>query len=451
MSTQPDDTMRAAAQEWHRERQGARRPLLSNSALAAIGANQNGAGSILHRPTHGPSPYVATTLPVAHAEPATVELVSAASVTMTAVRWLWNGYLARGKFHVLGGAPGCGKTTIVLALAAAITTRGRFPDGSPCGSPGNVVIWSGEDDPGDTLAPRLAAAGADMRRVFFVGEVSEGGKSRSFDPSKDTGALRDAIRKAGGAALLMVDPIVSAVAGDSHKNAEVRRALQPLADLAAEADAALIGITHFSKGTGGRDPTERITGSLAFGAFARVVMIAAKVEPKDDEPAKRIFARSKSNIGADDGGFEYELEQVEVPGHAGLFASVVRWGDPIDGSARDILAEAESVSGEEGGAMGEAESFLRSFLSDGPKTVREVDAGADAHGIAPRTLKRAKKSLGVVAEKSAFKSGWVWSLPDGGQKTPKGANFPEQENLAPLANPGPLRTADLADDGGVEV
>ena len=39
---------------------------------------------------------------------------------------------------------------------------------------------------------------------------------------------------------------------------------------------ALLGITHFSKGTGGRDPVERLTGSLAFGALARVVLIAAK-------------------------------------------------------------------------------------------------------------------------------------------------------------------------------
>ena len=40
---------------------------------------------------------------------------------------------------------------------------------------------------------------------------------------------------------------------------------------------ALLGITHFSKGTSGRDPTERITGSLAFGALASGFMLACAV------------------------------------------------------------------------------------------------------------------------------------------------------------------------------
>jgi hypothetical protein len=104
-------------------------------------------------------------------------------------------------------------------------------------------------------APRLQeidglgeAAGADMSRVFFVEGVEDRGESRAFDPSKDVSALQTAITGAGGAGLLIVDPVVSAVSGDSHKNGETRRALQPLVDLASEACACLLGITHFSKG-----------------------------------------------------------------------------------------------------------------------------------------------------------------------------------------------------------
>src|SRR5688572_410797 len=148
-----------------------------------------------------------------------------------AVDWLWNGWLAAGKLHVLGGQPGTGKTTIALALAAAITTGGRWPDGSRAGL-GSVVVWSGEDDPADTLAPRLRAAGADMQRVHFVQGVREGNQYHSFDPSQDVDALRTALAGLTDVRLLVVDPIVSAVSGDSHKNAEVRRGLQPLVDLA---------------------------------------------------------------------------------------------------------------------------------------------------------------------------------------------------------------------------
>jgi hypothetical protein len=54
----------------------------------------------------------------------------------------------------------------------------------------------------------------------------------------------------------------------------------------------------------GREPLERLTGSLAFGAVARVVMIAAKeAETEDGSPPKRFLCRVKSNIGPDDGGF----------------------------------------------------------------------------------------------------------------------------------------------------
>lgn len=77
----------------------------------------------------------------------------------------------------------------------------------------------------------------------------------------------------------------------------MRRGLQPLTDLAASMRCALLGITHFSKGTGGRDPVERLTGSLAFGALARVVLVAAKhQEEGEDGHAARLFLRAKSNI-----------------------------------------------------------------------------------------------------------------------------------------------------------
>ena len=111
--------------------------------------------------------------------------------------------------------------------------------------------------------------------------------------------------------MLIVDPVVSAVAGDSHNNTEVRRALQPLVDLANRIGAAVIGISHFSKGGQGSDPASRVIGSIAFTAVARVVLVAAKVKGDDGEQ-RRIFARSKSNIGSDAGGFEYEINQQEI-------------------------------------------------------------------------------------------------------------------------------------------
>src|SRR6201987_5103761 len=100
--------------------------------------------------------------------------------------------------------------------------------------------------------------------------------------------------------MVTIDPVVSAVIGDGHKNAEVRRSLQPLSDMAERLGVVVLGITHFTKGTSGKDPIERVTGSLAFGAAARLVMVT--VRPKD-QGEKRYIIRGKSNIGPSGGGF----------------------------------------------------------------------------------------------------------------------------------------------------
>lgn len=347
------------------------------------------------------------------APPPEVMLVQGSSITPKPINWLWEGWLAAGKFHVLGGAPGAGKTTIAGDFAAILTRGGQWPDGTRAPA-GNVVIWSGEDDPHDTLTPRLIAAGADMARVFFVGDVREASKARAFDPARDIESLRGAIASKG-ASLLIVDPLVSAVAGDSHKSAEVRRALQPLADLASEAGTSLLGITHFSKGTAGREPLERITGSLAFGALARIVLVAAKrPADSDDDAPSRVLMRAKSNIGPDGGGFEYELRQHDLEAHPGIEASRVEWGAAIEGTAREILGEAESAGQrDDGGAVTNAAIFLRATLADGPMAVSELKASAEGAGLSWISVRRAKDALGVLAKKSGYGAGggWEWSLP----------------------------------------
>ena len=108
-----------------------------------------------------------------------------------------------------------------MKIAATVSNGARWPDNSK--SPrGEVLIWSGEDDSKDTLIPRLALAGADLEHVHFISTVTDSDGRRSFDPARDMAALRAQLSRIEHVHLL-IDPIVSAVAGDSHRNAEVRR------------------------------------------------------------------------------------------------------------------------------------------------------------------------------------------------------------------------------------
>jgi hypothetical protein len=100
------------------------------------------------------------------------------------VRWAWQGRVAIGKLNLLVGNEGTGKG-VVNAWQASQLSYGRL-DGDLKGDPVNVLIVGDEDALDDTWTPRLYAAEADWRRVFFPPE-DIGDLDVTTDDGIDTG------------------------------------------------------------------------------------------------------------------------------------------------------------------------------------------------------------------------------------------------------------------------
>ena len=193
--------------------------------------------------------------PMPSSDPAECQLVvrCMADVEPEKIEWLWPGRIAIGKQTLIGGEPGLGKSQITTALAATVTNGGAWPCGEGKAPLGSVIILSAEDDAGDTIRPRLDAAGADVTRVHQISAVRHGnGRGRrTFNLQADLALLEGEIKRIRDVRLVIIDPVSSYLGKiDSHKNAEVRGTLEPLGDMASRLRVAIVSVTHFSKGAG---------------------------------------------------------------------------------------------------------------------------------------------------------------------------------------------------------
>ena len=208
--------------------------------------------------------------------------------------------------------------------------------------------------------------------------------------------------------LIIIDPIVAVAKGDSHKNAEARRDLQPLVDLAERTQAAVLGVHHLTKRSEDADPVDRVSGSLAFGAGPRVVFLSALDRKAAGEP-RGVLMRAKNNIGPTNGGFEFGAETRPLADRPDIAAQRILWGAFVSEAARDILARLEGKPDQD---TSKAASFLCDALNGGPRMAAEVIAEGEVAGFNARTLRHELKRLGGSTEKPSFGAGWIWELPE---------------------------------------
>jgi hypothetical protein len=305
--------------------------------------------------------------------------------------------------------------------------------------PGGVLFLTAEDDPADTLRPRLEAAGADLTRVRIIDGVIRGytgdgsSKSCTFSLEDDLQALGAKLAELGTVAVVVIDPI-SAYLGDtdSHKNADVRGLLAPLGELAARHNVAIIGVSHMSKALGAK-ALMRVNGSLAFVAAARAAYLVT-ADPKDK--TRRLFLPMKNNLGPDATGLAFRIEGATVDSVAGCLAtSRVVWDSEAIPMTADEAMQTENTQ-RSTSAVDEAADWLRETLTEGPRPATGIFELAAVEGIGKKTLRRAREQLGIKPIKLGMKDGWIWSLPP---KVPKTAEDASQNNLGTFGDVGHLR------------
>lgn len=325
--------------------------------------------------------------------------------------WIWEGHIEKGVYHLLSGVPGTNKTCTVLSFAATITSGGLWPDGTRWQEPANVVMWSGEDDIETTLRPRLLVCGGDWRYMHFVSGMRVNGKKRRFSPARDMEALIQLCKKIGNVKLVIIDSVSNAIVKDSHNDSEVRQQLEPLLDFMDNTGAALFGISHFTKGSKGGDPLERIMGSRAMGAVPRGTYSCTKIMDEDHkDTGNRLFSMLKTQFAKEDHSFEYRVEDVPVEGNPKVTGLQLVWGKRVEGSAAQLINEAEG-NGDGESKLGAAKKVLRGLLASGSASNFEIAAVIEKEGISNPTYRRAREDLKLVKSK-AGKNMWRWSLPD---------------------------------------
>jgi hypothetical protein len=82
---------------------------------------------------------------------------------------------------------------------------------------------------------------------------------------------------------------------DSHKDADVRRALEPLVAMADMINISVLGLIHHNK-SGATDPLQVVMASKAFPAVARSVDTVIP-DPDDETSDRRLFGTPKNNLG----------------------------------------------------------------------------------------------------------------------------------------------------------
>lgn len=332
-------------------------------------------------------------------------MINMESVKVEQIEWLLYPFIPFGKVTIIQGDPGEGKTTMVLQIIAKLT-RGEpillnkksqkeaqqdseenlkqevLSQDNPI-QPVNVIYQTAEDGLGDTIKPRLLAAGADCSRVLVIDD-------REQPLTMVDVRLEEAIMQTK-ARMVVLDPIQGFLGTDvdMHRANEIRPLMKRMAVLAEKYHCAIILIGHMNKNSNGKS-SYRGLGSIDFQAAARSVLIVGRLK---DEPETRVMCHVKSSLAPEGKSVAFRLDK----------ETGFQWIGEYDISADDLLS---------GDARGQksriAKEFLLDILADGGMAQKKSEEEASKQGIKKKTLRNAKQELEIDSVKRGNQ--WFWIL-----------------------------------------
>jgi hypothetical protein len=316
------------------------------------------------------------------------------------IEWLWPGFIALGKISMIMGDPSLGKSLVTLDMAARVTRGLSWPVDNTDSPMGEVLLLSNEDDPADTIRPRLDAAGADVNRVHLLWMIHEeydsGIGKRFFSLCRDIDQLDKFLTRNPECLLVIIDPISSYLAGvDTSDTIEVRSVLAPLAELARVHNVAIVCVTHLNKSEH-RTSLNRMSGSVSFGALARFVFVVVK---DSDNPARRLMLQAKNNLAEDIRGLAYSVNAING------FPTVAWENKYVTVSAEEAFSCQNKHKRSD---LADAIEWLKEALAAGRMRSIDLSELAKEEGFSVATIRRAKKQIKVIPYKEGYNGETCW-------------------------------------------
>ncbi len=336
------------------------------------------------------------------------------------VAFHWKPFLPRGRPVSLEGDPGIGKSALIAKVMAHLTTGRAFPtllDGTSERdfTPQHVCLMSAEDDPADTILPRVAVNGGDPSRVHIL-EGRRNGKGEVEALTMQDLPMLHAALDQWCPALLVFDPMQSYFGRgiDMNSATDVRPVLDAVAGLCKPYDCTPVYVRHVGKALRSKALHAGL-GSIDIAANMRSVLYLAK-DPTN--PLRRIIAHSKSNNACLAPSMAYLMTTVTQDYFMDdgevitIEAPRVDWDGRSPLTADDLNAPIEQGHDEEKTALDEARDFLRELLQDGPALFDDIQQAAKQAGIAWASVRRAKSLENVKSRKKEGdgKTPWEWYL-----------------------------------------